>query len=196
MIARNGKRLSPIWIVTVLVLLLAAANALLNESRPMAVEWPEHSAELRQLFAEADRKATAKGDPSEAAQAARAEHDEENGKAETVQPEAEAAAGSEPGIQSSGSETAPMAGSKPDSDNGGTRIEAGAGGGNLLDINQADAGRLTELPGIGPSKANAIVEYRKANGPFRSLEDLKKVKGIGEKTFQSIKHLITIGNIG
>jgi competence protein ComEA len=196
MIAWNGKRLSPIWIVTVLMLLLAAANTWLDESRPMAGEWPEHSAELRQLFAEADRKATTEGDPSEAAQAARGEHDEESGKAETAQTETEEAAGSEVDIHRSGTDTVPMAGSKPDSDNGGTRMEADAGGGNLLDINQADAGRLTELPGIGPSKANAIVEYRKANGPFRSLEDLKKVKGIGEKTFQSIKHLITIGNVG
>jgi len=52
-----------------------------------------------------------------------------------------------------------------------------------VNINQADAETISEsLTGIGPKKAQAIVEYRKENGDFNSLEDLQKVKGIGEKT--------------
>jgi len=48
------------------------------------------------------------------------------------------------------------------------------------------------LPGIGPVKAQAIVDYRKANGPFKSLDDLKKVNGIGDATFNKLKSDIAI----
>ena len=49
---------------------------------------------------------------------------------------------------------------------------------------EASEKQLTMLPGIGPSKAKAIVEYRKKHGPFRSPEDLSLVKGIGERTVE------------
>lgn len=62
-----------------------------------------------------------------------------------------------------------------------------------VNINTASATRLTDLPGIGPSKANAIVAYREANGPFRTPEELKKVKGIGEKTYEKLKDKIAVG---
>lgn len=52
-----------------------------------------------------------------------------------------------------------------------------------VDINTADASTIAkELDGIGLSKAQAIVEYRKANGPFKSAEELARVKGISQKT--------------
>ena len=51
-----------------------------------------------------------------------------------------------------------------------------------IDINSADAEALSELKGIGPKKAEAIVAYRKKNGPFKSLDDLSAVKGLGEKS--------------
>jgi competence protein ComEA len=52
-----------------------------------------------------------------------------------------------------------------------------------VDINTADAETISaELNGIGMSKAKAIVEYRKKHGPFRSVEDVSLVKGIGERT--------------
>jgi len=54
-----------------------------------------------------------------------------------------------------------------------------------ININTADAGALArELEGIGPAKAQAIVEYRQKNGPFRSAEDLLKVDGIGKKVLE------------
>jgi competence protein ComEA len=54
-----------------------------------------------------------------------------------------------------------------------------------VDVNTADAATLsTELQGVGMSKAVAIVEYREANGPFRSADDLLLVKGIGERTIE------------
>ena len=59
-------------------------------------------------------------------------------------------------------------------------------------INIASAEQLDTLPGIGPSKAEAIVSYREEHGPFTSLEDLLNVKGIGEKTLENLKDLITL----
>ncbi|MGC8970622.1 MAG: helix-hairpin-helix domain-containing protein [bacterium] len=61
-----------------------------------------------------------------------------------------------------------------------------------ININTASAKELEELPGIGPALANRIVSYRETNGPFKSIEDLKKVSGIGEKRFEAIKDLIVV----
>ncbi|MCF7521713.1 helix-hairpin-helix domain-containing protein [Neisseria sp. ZJ106] len=56
-----------------------------------------------------------------------------------------------------------------------------------VNINTASETELTALPGIGPAKAKAIVEYRKLNGAFKSPEELKNVKGIGEGIFSKLK---------
>ncbi|MBZ2168806.1 MULTISPECIES: ComEA family DNA-binding protein [Marinobacter] len=61
-----------------------------------------------------------------------------------------------------------------------------------ININTADVATLVELNGIGPSKAEAIVAYREANGPFSSPEELAKVKGIGERTLEKNADLITV----
>lgn len=54
-----------------------------------------------------------------------------------------------------------------------------------VDVNTADAETISaELQGVGISKAIAIVEYRKANGPFKSVDDLTLVKGIGDRTVE------------
>jgi competence protein ComEA len=54
-----------------------------------------------------------------------------------------------------------------------------------VNVNTADANTIAkELDGIGPAKAQAIVEYRQKNGPFRSADDLLKVDGIGEKVLE------------
>lgn len=57
----------------------------------------------------------------------------------------------------------------------------------LVHINAADEKALEALPGIGPVMAKRIVEYRQQNGPFSSLEELKKVRGIGEAKFARLK---------
>jgi competence protein ComEA len=62
-----------------------------------------------------------------------------------------------------------------------------------VDINTASAEDLDKLKGIGPVKAKAIVDYRIKNGPFKSAEDIKKVPGIGDATFNEIKGEITVG---
>ncbi|MEH7272539.1 helix-hairpin-helix domain-containing protein [Neobacillus vireti] len=61
-----------------------------------------------------------------------------------------------------------------------------------INLNKADENELQNLPGIGPSKAAAILEYRETNGVFKSVEDLKNISGIGDKTFEKLKDLITV----
>ena len=59
-----------------------------------------------------------------------------------------------------------------------------------IDINQASSQDLQALPGIGPVTAQAIVDYREANGPFESVKALVAVRGIGEATLGKIRGLI------
>ena len=63
----------------------------------------------------------------------------------------------------------------------------------LINVNTATAVELQALPGIGPSKAGAIVAYRSANGPFKRVDDLVEVKGIGPKTLAKLRPLVTCG---
>jgi competence protein ComEA len=61
-----------------------------------------------------------------------------------------------------------------------------------VNINKATVDQLTELKGIGESYAKKIVEYRDKNGPFKKIEDITAVQGIGDKLFEKIKDQITI----
>jgi competence protein ComEA len=63
-----------------------------------------------------------------------------------------------------------------------------------IDINRAEPWLLDALPGIGEVTAQAIVDYRDENGPFRTIEDLLKVKGIGEGTLDKIRDYITVSD--
>ncbi len=64
--------------------------------------------------------------------------------------------------------------------------------GDLINVNRAGISELSGLPGIGETLAQRIIEYRVQFGPFRDKEELKKVKGIGEKRLEKIKNLIII----
>ena len=62
-----------------------------------------------------------------------------------------------------------------------------------VNLNTASVAQLDALPGVGSSTAQRIVEYRQKNGPFKKIEELMNVKGIGEKSFLKLKPLITVG---
>lgn len=71
-------------------------------------------------------------------------------------------------------------------------ISAAFGDGRI-DINKADARELSErLTGVGEKKALAIISYRKEHGPFRSLRDLERVKGIGPSLVKKNRHLLFV----
>lgn len=78
----------------------------------------------------------------------------------------------------------------------GAELSQGAGADSAsdgkLDLNRADVAALMELPGIGQSKAEAIVGYREEHGPFSRTEDLMKVEGIKEGVFNKIKDRIKV----
>ena len=61
-----------------------------------------------------------------------------------------------------------------------------------VNINTATPADLDGVKGIGPSKAQAIVDYRSKNGPFKSLDDLKNVKGFGEKSITKLKSELSV----
>lgn len=61
-----------------------------------------------------------------------------------------------------------------------------------VDLNEANAEQLTAVPGIGETLAARIVAFREEHGPFRRVEDLLKVRGIGEKSFQKLRPHVTV----
>lgn len=79
---------------------------------------------------------------------------------------------------------------------GAAQAKAAAAGGaassGLVNINTADEKLLDTLPGIGPAMAKRIIEYRETQGPFTAIEELKRVKGIGEAKFAKLKDKVCI----
>lgn len=63
---------------------------------------------------------------------------------------------------------------------------------NLININTADEKELQKIKGIGPALAGRIIDYRENNGAFKSIEEIKKVRGIGDKTFEKMREQITV----
>ena len=70
-------------------------------------------------------------------------------------------------------------------------LPAGAAEG-VVNVNTADAAALSLLPGVGPSTAGRIVEFRTENGKFESTADLMLVRGIGERSFERMRSYVTI----
>ncbi|MCA9157889.1 MAG: helix-hairpin-helix domain-containing protein [Planctomycetales bacterium] len=62
----------------------------------------------------------------------------------------------------------------------------------VVDVNQAPAHELEALPNVGTTLATRIVEYRKTQGPFRELDDLLQVYGVGERTLQQLRPMLTV----
>ena len=73
------------------------------------------------------------------------------------------------------------------------RTAAAKPGAKPLNINTASVAELDALPGIGAKTAALIVEYRQKNGPFKKIEELMNVRGVGEKNFLKLKPQITVG---
>ena len=63
-----------------------------------------------------------------------------------------------------------------------------------ININTASAAELQQLPRIGEKVAQRIIDFREKHGNFQKIEEIMKVKGIGEKMFTSLKELITVGS--
>ncbi|WNS77625.1 helix-hairpin-helix domain-containing protein [Bacillus sp. DTU_2020_1000418_1_SI_GHA_SEK_038] len=61
-----------------------------------------------------------------------------------------------------------------------------------VNLNTANEAELQTLTGVGPAKAAAIIEFRETNGPFKAIEDLKSISGIGEKTFEKLRDSIKV----
>lgn len=71
-------------------------------------------------------------------------------------------------------------------------LESSPGQSGAININKATAELLQTIPGIGPATAEKIIEFRNSNGPFRSIEELMDVNGIGEKTFEKMREKLCI----
>jgi competence protein ComEA len=69
---------------------------------------------------------------------------------------------------------------------------AAAGPSGPVDLNSATAEQLDSLPGVGPATAAAIISYRDQHGPFRSVEGLLDVRGIGDAKLGSLRDLVTV----
>jgi len=65
----------------------------------------------------------------------------------------------------------------------------------VVNINTASSAELEALPGIGAKTADRIIEYRQKNGPFKKIEELMNVRGVGEKNFLKLKNQITVAAV-
>jgi competence protein ComEA len=62
----------------------------------------------------------------------------------------------------------------------------------IVNLNLATVAQIASLPGIGPKTADLIVQYRQKNGPFKKIEEIMNIRGVGEKSFLRIKHRLTV----
>ncbi len=93
----------------------------------------------------------------------------------------------------------PVVGQEPPAEIGGTSgsVAGGAAGGadsSPIDLNRATAQELESLPGVGPATAASIVAHREKEGPFRTVDDLLDVRGIGEAKLESMRDLVVVGS--
>ncbi len=75
---------------------------------------------------------------------------------------------------------------------GSTSKKSSATSGDTVNINTADEKELESLPGVGPATAQKILDYREQNGAFKTIDEIKKIRGIGEKKFEKLKARIRV----
>jgi comEA protein len=93
---------------------------------------------------------------------------------------------SDPSVTSTAGKLVEKQAAKQEETKGGKKIPALGS----VDINKAEKDELITLPGVGPTTAEAILQYRQANGAFTSQDDLMNVKGIGAKTMAKLKQFL------
>ncbi|RAV21823.1 hypothetical protein DQG23_07125 [Paenibacillus contaminans] len=86
------------------------------------------------------------------------------------------------------------AGGAPEASSSPTSSKGAPNGSRQIDLNSATIQQLVKLPGIGESKAKAIIAYREQTGGFRTAKEITKVKGIGDKTYEALKDLIAVSS--
>ena len=69
---------------------------------------------------------------------------------------------------------------------------AAAASTEVVNLNSATAAQIAALPGIGPKTADLVVQYRTKNGPFKKIEEIMNVRGVGEKSFLKIKDRLSV----
>ena len=74
----------------------------------------------------------------------------------------------------------------------GAKPAAAGAGTEVINLNSSTAAQIAALPGIGLKTAELIVQYREKNGPFKKIEEIMNVKGVGEKSFLRIKDRLTV----
>lgn len=84
------------------------------------------------------------------------------------------------------------AGAAPGGQGGGVPAPGSGGPAQLVNLNTATLDQLESLPGIGPTLAQRILDHRQAHGPFRSVDDLLNVSGIGEKRLEDLRSKVTV----
>ncbi|MEB3100735.1 ComEA family DNA-binding protein [Ferviditalea candida] len=195
----NGERSIRTKLLLFILLMVVAAVAVVYSVRERANvdgQWMAVNDDMNRLLQESAKPISGDDQANVSGQRAKGGHPsgsaDISAKAQTKRPETEA---NQAETQTNGPAEAKRTEAQGNqAETQGNRAPLQPPGEQLININLASLQELDLLPGIGPSKAKAIVDYRSANGEFRSIDEIMKVKGIGPQIFGKLKSRITVGN--